>query len=644
VYLLTHGAYIPGTNLVYTITVTNNGDDAENVQVSDIIPEIEGMNINDVAWVGSNGTSGIGNLTNTISVLENGQTVTYTVTLPIPEDYDLSIINSVEITSDTPDGNNVCLGCTNYAVSKLPVANIVTTKTPPTQGYMYQGAGYNQTITYYLQVGNNGADNATDVSVNVPIPGNMPEAQVTWTGSNGTSGTGEIDVVIASLNSGEIVTYQIVMPIVSGFNAATDMLTSGDVTVSGDDDVVFLLTNGAYVPGTAAIYTITVTNDGPDDAENVVVSDVISIPGVNLASVTWTGTNGTSGTGDLEDTIATLANGATITYTVVIPTPANLTQIITNTVEVTSNTPNDNNVCIGCTSYAAPVAYADLQISKVATNSCYLAGDWLEYIITVSNNGPSNAQNVVVHDPILPLYNSYGIIASQMNWTGSNGSAGSGTLSNTIPTLAVGQTVTYTLNLFIPTTVNTANNFLNRVYLSSNTPDPNPNPNPNPNNGFGQQVAEGAIAACPNYVTVNTTLYTPEELVKDVLVGMDCALISNIQHQGYANANGNPSGMGYFHANNSDFPLKEGIILRCGPAQASQGPYNGGAGLPMVPDVASGLPDAQLQAISTANGRPSTVSDVTFLQFDFTPFCSHLMNMEYSNVVLQMFLLLSLRI
>src|SRR5690606_4996945 len=480
----------------------------------------------------------------------------------------------------------------------------------PTQGYMYQGAGYDQTITYYLQVGNNGADNATDVSVNVPIPGNMPAAQVTWTGSNGTSGTGEIDVVIASLNSGEIVTYQIVMPIVSGFNAATDMLTSGDVTVDAvDDDVMFLFTNGAYVPGSAAIYTITVTNDGPDDAENVVVSDVISIPGVNLASVTWTGSNGTSGTGNLEDTIATLANGATVTYTVVIPTPSNLTQIIVNSVEITSDTPSDNNVCIGCTSYAAPIAYADLQITKVATNNCYLTGDWIEYIITVSNFGPSNAQNVVVHDPILPLYNSYGIIASQMNWTGNNGSAGTGTLNNTIPTLAVGQTVTYTLNLFIPTTVNTANNFVNRVYLSSNTPDPNPNPNPNPNNGFGQQMAQGSIASCPNYVTVNTNLYTPHELITDVLVGMDCALIENIHSQGY------PSVMGYFHANNSDFPLKEGIILRFVPAASSQGTFTGNN----TSGQASNMGDAELQAISTVNGQPNTVGDVTFLEFEFTP-------------------------
>src|SRR5690606_28860556 len=254
IFLLTKDAYVDGTNLVYTITVTNHGDDAENVQVSDIIPEIEGMNINDVTRVGSNGKSGIGNLTDTISVLENGQTVIYTVTLPIPEDYDLPIINSVEITSDTPNGNNVCLGCTNYATPKLPVANIVTTKTPPTQGYMYQGAGYNQTITYYLQVGNNGSGSATNVRVEVPVPVNIPEAQVTWTGSNGTSGTGAISQVIPSMGSGEIITYQIVMPIVAGFNQATDMLTPGDVVIdAGAGDVVFLLTNGAYVPGTVAV-------------------------------------------------------------------------------------------------------------------------------------------------------------------------------------------------------------------------------------------------------------------------------------------------------------------------------------------------------------------------------------------------------
>src|SRR5690606_17032348 len=135
------------------------------------------------------------------------------------------------------------------------------------------------------------------------------------------------------------------------------------------------------------------------------------------------------------------------------------------------------------------------------------------------------------------------------------------------------------------------------------------NPNPNPNNGYGQQMAQGSITPCPDYVTVNTGLYTPQELVTDVLVGMDCALIENIQSQGY------PVGMGYFHANNSDFPLKEGIILRCGPAASSQGPYSntGQSG------TGSGTGDAQLHAISVANGQNGSINDVTFLDFEFTP-------------------------
>src|SRR5690606_25513858 len=67
--------------------------------------------------------------------------------------------------------------------------------------------------------------------------------------------------------------------------------------------------------------------------------------------------------------------------------------------------------------------------------------------------------------------------------------------------------------------------------------------------------------------------------------------------------------------NNSDFPLKEGIILRCGPAQFSQGPYTGNN----LSGTASGVGDADLQAISTANGQPNSINDVTYLQFDFTP-------------------------
>src|SRR5690606_24496889 len=267
------------------------------------------------------------------------------------------------------------------------------------------------------------------------------------------------------------------------------------------------------------------------------------------------------------------------------------------------------NVCLGCTNYAAPMPLANLSILKDALTNCYLKDEWVVYEIIVTNAGPSTAYDVVIHDPIAPLYSTYGITYYNMTWEGTNGSAGTGTLNNTIDALNVGETVIYTLNIRIPETIDTTLNLTNRVYVSSSTPDPLPVLNNNPNNGFGQQMAVASITPCPNYVTITNTEHTADELVKDVLVGMDCALIENITSQGY------PAGMGYFHANNSDFPLKEGVVLRCGPVLNTAGPFTTGGG----DGVASGMGDADLQAISIANGQPNSINDVTFLQFDFTP-------------------------
>src|SRR5690606_22828725 len=69
-----------------------------------------------------------------------------------------------------------------------------------------------------------------------------------------------------------------------------------------------------YTAGMDAVYTITVTNNGPIAAQNVVVSDMVPA-GFDPATVAWYGTNGSNGTGNLSDTIATLEDGETVTYT-----------------------------------------------------------------------------------------------------------------------------------------------------------------------------------------------------------------------------------------------------------------------------------------------------------------------------------------
>src|SRR5690606_32498894 len=91
------------------------------------------------------------------------------------------------------------------------------------------------------------------------------------------------------------------------------------------------------------------------------------------------------------------------------------------------------------------------------------------YQITVTNMGPSDAQNVHVYDP-------YPLGINQMTWTSSIGTSGVGQLNQTIPLLAFGETVTYTLTLEVPVDFNTTFNLVNRVYVNSATPDPQPQP------------------------------------------------------------------------------------------------------------------------------------------------------------------------
>src|SRR5690554_7508792 len=87
--------------------------------------------------------------------------------------------------------------------------------------------------------------------------------------------------------------------------------------------------------------------------------------------------------------------------------------------------------------------------------------------------------------------------------------------------------------------------------------------------GYGQQY---------NYVEVDDT-YTPEELVKDVLVRSKCDLVSNVRYQYGSGVPASNAIMaaGYFERNGSDFPFDDGIVLATHKASFVPGPYTGGS-------------------------------------------------------------------
>ena len=76
--------------------------------------------------------------------------------------------------------------------------------------------------------------------------------------------------------------------------------------------------------------------------------------------------------------------------------------------------------------------------------------------------------------------------------------------------------------------------------------------------------------------------------------------------------------IGEFNGNGSTFPLTEGIIIRTGIAEHTEGPYTG---LNPSSQVNSNS-DPDLQAISNSTGQTDPVTDTAFLQFDFVPISS----------------------
>ena len=113
-------------------------------------------------------------------------------------------------------------------------------------------------------------------------------------------------------------------------------------------------------------------------------------------------------------------------------------------------------------------------------------------------------------------------------------------------------------------------------------------------------------------ILVDDTNKTTQELV-DLLVGNNCISKSNV------NASSVKS-VAYFNNNNGAFPISEGIILRNGIAKHTEGSFTN----ENLSSEINTNGDQDLQKISDASGQSATITDVAFLEFDFTPLANNI--------------------
>src|SRR6185503_5461037 len=148
----------------------------------------------------------------------------------------------------------------------------------------------------------------------------------------------------------------------------------------------------SVVPGTNTTYTIVVTNPGgagsPSTAANFTVNDPIP---TGVTGFTWSGNGKTNQTGPINnDLVASLAPGASLTYTVTAAVNAAATGSITNQVSV--NAANDTNTSNNTTTDVDTLTpQNDVSVTKTDGVTSVVPGTSTTYTITVSNIGPSAA-------------------------------------------------------------------------------------------------------------------------------------------------------------------------------------------------------------------------------------------------------------
>ena len=169
------------------------------------------------------------------------------------------------------------------------------------------------------------------------------------------------------------------------------------------------------MPGTDFDYLLTVTNKGPSVARNVVVTDALPTALHFVSSPDGCTASGQNVTCPVT---AVLAANGTLTYTVKVQLDHAYSgdgSDIRNQASVKSDTPDPdltNNTSDAATGhlpgpgphpgpYPPAPASADLAITKKPVGTTpVMPGTDFDYLLTVTNNGPSQAANVEVSDPL----------------------------------------------------------------------------------------------------------------------------------------------------------------------------------------------------------------------------------------------------
>jgi uncharacterized repeat protein (TIGR01451 family) len=424
-----------GGTLKYTIEIHNAGPEtAVDIVLEDILPEW----LTNTTYTVNAGDSTEWPKRNRVRLgdLNVGETITVEITGTVnPLAPFGPLYNEATVTAATCDfdmSDNIA----SVTVDIEEQADLSITKTGPEYVILYD------TMAFDLVVTNHGPDAAHNVVV-LDTPTHFNWATFyeidgvpmgPWTGGAnlGTLNVGQSVTVTISFN----VSIMGISPQVYVNNASVRSDTPDPNTNNNNDShttVIYgsteadlsIITRGpAWIfPGSTAVYTLTITNHGPTHSGSVEVADNdiwsryvtnYAIDGVPMGILR----------GPIYLSSLNVGQSVVITLSAEIPDsepPGSFYNIAT--VRASARDPyTDNNTDRHTAEILDPEDGADVAITKTASETAVKPGDMLTYTLHIINNGPADADDILITDALPvgifnPTFTADGIPMG--SWTGS---------------------------------------------------------------------------------------------------------------------------------------------------------------------------------------------------------------------------------
>ena len=259
---------------------------------------------------------------------------------------------------------------------------------------------------FTITVTNNGSDTATNIDINDILPTGFT-ALIPTTGNYDGK-----DWIINTLTNGETATLIFTGHITAAMagnnitNTATTTWTEfpsilkipdASIYTNEADVILSQIVNSPVNVGDKVTYVVTASNNGPDTATNINITDIIPS---GLVGATVTASDGTS----YENGIWTIPNlayldSATLTITGIAGSTM-VGTVTTNTATRTSQTEYNSQSPTTTSSVYTKIVNYTLDSYSYGSNSAWQYKVMIPFVITVTNNAAESINNVIVQTPL----------------------------------------------------------------------------------------------------------------------------------------------------------------------------------------------------------------------------------------------------